>query len=195
MKEKERGMSSAMKMYLQRKREHDMFISKERAEFEVGKQHLAAMMGLDAANLDQEDIDRSIEYLFPSGLAPEARPSMRPPEEVFPRQKDAEFDVEGRPFHPFFYTLKPHFQESVYRMREHLEAVTIFGDRLRRQGKGPDPEQVYIGKVCKCRSLLLISDPQCWQNGWVPMGNSRGDGKSLPRESHRAGAHRLCRPT
>jgi len=152
MKEKERGMSSAMKMYLQRKREHDMFISKERAEFEVGKQHLAAMMGLDAANLDQEDIDRSIEYLFPSGLAPEARPSMRPPEEVFPRQKEAEFDVEGRPFHPFFYTLKPHFQESVYRMREHLEAVTIFGDRLRRQGKGPDPEQVLnAGKMAGSR--------------------------------------------
>ena len=155
MKEKERGMSSAMKMYLQRKREHDMFISKERAEFEVGKQHLAAMMGLDAANLNQEDIDRSIEYLFPSGLAPEARPSMRPPEEVFPRQKEAEFDVEGRPFHPFFYTLKPHFQESVYRMREHLEAVTIFGDRLRRQGKGPDPEQV--GQESNnCRKLLPL---------------------------------------
>jgi len=152
MKEKERGMSSAMKMYLQRKREHDMFISKERAEFEVGKQHLAAMMGLDAASLEQEDIDRSIEYLFPSGLAPEARPSMRPPEEVFPRQKEAEFDVEGRPFHPFFYTLKPHFQESVYRMREHLEAVTIFGDRLRRQGKGPDPEQVLnAGKMAGSR--------------------------------------------
>ena len=152
MKEKERGMSSAMKMYLQRKREHDLFISKERAEFEVGKQHLATMMGLDAANLDQQDIDRSIEYLFPSGLAPEARPSMRPPEEVFPRQKDAEFDVEGRPFHPFFYTLKPHFQESVYRMREHLEAVTIFGDRLRRQGKGPDPEQVLnAGKMAGSR--------------------------------------------
>merc|ERR1712156_986515 len=149
MKEKERGMSSAMKMYLQRKREHDMFISKERAEFEVGKQHLASMMGLDAASLEQEDIDRSIEYLFPSGLAPEARPSMRPPEEGFPRQKEAEFDVEGR---PFFYTLKPHFQESVYRMREHLEAVTIFGDRLRRQGKGPDPEQVLnAGKMAGSR--------------------------------------------
>ena len=172
MKEKERGMSSAMKMYLQRKREHDMFISKERAEFEVGKQHLAAMMGLDAANLDQEDIDRSIEYLFPSGLAPEARPSMRPPEEVFPRQKEAEFDVEGRPFHPFFYTLKPHFQESVYRMREHLEAVTIFGDRLRRQGKGPDPEQVGQ-KVPTAESHCLYPGSQCRQDGWVPMGNSR----------------------
>jgi len=70
MKEKERGMSSAMKMYLQRKREHDLFISKERAEFEVGKQHLAAMMGLDAANLDQQDIDRSIEVPFPFRTRP-----------------------------------------------------------------------------------------------------------------------------
>ena len=67
---------------------------------------------------------------------------MKPPEDIFPRQKDAEFDVEGRPFHPFFYTLKPNFYEAVYGLREHLEAVTIFGDRLRRQGKGPDPEQV-----------------------------------------------------
>lgn len=54
---------------------------------------------------------------------------MKPPEEIFPRQKEAEFDVEGRPFHPFFYTLKPSLHEAVYRLRDHLEAVTIFGDR------------------------------------------------------------------
>ena len=84
-KEKERGMSSAMRMYLQRKKEHDMFISRERAEFEVGKQHLAGMMGLDAASMEQADIDRSVEYLFPSGLADIARPVMKPPEEIFPR--------------------------------------------------------------------------------------------------------------
>jgi len=151
-KEKERGMSSAMRMYLQRKKEHDMFISRERAEFEVGKQHLAGMMGLDAASMEQADIDRSVEYLFPSGLADIARPVMKPPEEIFPRQKDAEFDVEGRPFHPFFYTLKPHYYEAVYRLREHLDAVTIFGDRLRRQGKGPDPEQVLnAGKLAGSR--------------------------------------------
>ena len=138
----ERATSSAMKMYLQRKREHDMFISRERAEFDVGKSHLASMMGLEVATMDQADIDRSIEYLFPSGLALEARPVMKPPEEIYPRQKEAEFDMEGRPFHPFFYTLKPHFNEAVYKLRDHLEAVTIFGDRLARQGKGPDPEQV-----------------------------------------------------
>ena len=33
----------------------------------------------------QEDIDASIEYLFPSGLDPVARPMMKPPSEIFPR--------------------------------------------------------------------------------------------------------------
>ena len=32
---KEKQMSSAMRMYLKRKREHDIFISKERAEFDL----------------------------------------------------------------------------------------------------------------------------------------------------------------
>jgi len=137
----EREMSSAMRMYLARKREHDIFISKERDEFEMGKAHLANMMGLDVATMDQSDIDRSIEYLFPSGLHPDARPVMKPPEEIFPKQKEAEFDSSGRPFHPLFYTLKPNYYEAVYKLRDNIESVTVFGDRLRRQGKGPDPEQ------------------------------------------------------
>ena len=64
---KEKQMSSAMRMYLKRKREHDIFISKERAEFDLGKQHLANMMGLDPDNISHEQIDQSIENLFPSG--------------------------------------------------------------------------------------------------------------------------------
>ena len=73
--------------YLKRKREHDIFISNERAEFDMGRQHLANMMviylyllgwlkvsminiqGFDTDVMTQEDIDESIEYLFPSGLA------------------------------------------------------------------------------------------------------------------------------
>lgn len=148
----ERQMSSAMKMYLQKKREHDMFISKERAEFEMGKQHLANMMGLDPHNLTQEQIDQSIEYLFPSGLAAEARPVMKPPEEVFPKQKDAEFDMEGRPYQTFFFTLKPNFYEAMYKLRDQMEAVTIFGDRMTKQGKRPDPEQILnAGKLADSR--------------------------------------------
>jgi len=148
----ESQMSSAMKMYLNRKREHDMFISRERAEFDIGKEHLANMMGLDASTLTQEQIDQSIEYLFPSGLAPEAKPVMKPPEEIFPKQKEAEFDLEGRPYHSFFYTLKPNYTLSMFSLREHIDSVTVFGDRLRRQGKGPDPEQVLnAGKLADSR--------------------------------------------
>ena len=148
----ERQMSSAMRMYLKRKREHDIFISKERAEFDIGKQHLANMMGLDPDNISQEEVDKSIEYLFPSGLDPEAKPMMKPPEEIFPKQKDVEFDYEGRPFHPFFFTLKPNFTQAVFTMRDNIEAVVIFGDRLQKQGKGPDSQQVLnVAKLADTR--------------------------------------------
>ena len=141
-KKTEQQMSSAMRMYLMRKREHDAFIAKETAEFNIGKLHLANIMGFDPDNMTQEDIDNSVEYLFPSGLAQEAKPMMKPPEEIFPKQKDVEFDYEGRPYHPFFYTLKPNFTRALFTIRDHIEAVTIFGDRLRSQGKNPDSQQV-----------------------------------------------------
>jgi len=87
-KQKEdRKMSSAMRLYLQRKREHDMFITREQAEFDIGQQHLANMMGVDHRSMTQEDIDKSIEYLFPSGLNPEARPIMKPPSEIYQGKK------------------------------------------------------------------------------------------------------------
>lgn len=138
----ERKMSSAMRMYLQRKRDYDMFIAREQADFDIGTQHLANMMGLDHSSMSQEDIDKSIEYLFPSGLVDEAKPFMRPPDQVFPRQKEAEFDEQGRPYQTFFYTVKPDYQNRIFQLRANMEAVTIFGERLRSQGLKPDPLQV-----------------------------------------------------
>lgn len=135
-------MSSAMRVYLQRKREHDIFIARENAEFDIGTQHLASMMGIDHEAMTQEDIDKSIEYLFPSGLIPAARPTMQPPDKIYPRRKDAEFDAQGRPFQSFFFTTKPELQNRIYKLRESMEAVTIFGNRLAKQDKGPDPNQV-----------------------------------------------------
>ena len=38
-------MNLATKYYMEKKRAHDEFIEKERAEFELGKRHLANMMG------------------------------------------------------------------------------------------------------------------------------------------------------
>ncbi len=50
------------------------------------------MMGQDAAEMGQDDVDKAIEYLFPSGLEePSARPLMKPPEEV--RTKDNQYHL------------------------------------------------------------------------------------------------------
>ena len=76
-------MSSAMKFYLKKKRENDLFIAKERSEFELGKKHLANMMGMTYETMTQDDVDRAVGYLFPSGLTfKDARPHLKPPEEV-----------------------------------------------------------------------------------------------------------------
>ena len=42
---RKKPMNLAMKYYMEKKRAHDEFIQKERAEFELGKRHLANMMG------------------------------------------------------------------------------------------------------------------------------------------------------
>jgi small subunit ribosomal protein S9 len=53
--------------------------------------------------------------LFPSGLfEKKARPFMRPPEEVFPQRKAAEFDETGRPHHFLFYTGKPNYYKLLH---------------------------------------------------------------------------------
>lgn len=58
---------------------------------------------------------KAIEYLFPSGLfEPKARPMMKPPEEIFPPRKAAEFDESGRPHHFLFYTGKPNLFQLLY---------------------------------------------------------------------------------
>lgn len=39
---------------------------------------------------------------------------MKPPEEVFPQRKAAEFDETGRPFHFLFYTGRPNFYQVLH---------------------------------------------------------------------------------
>lgn len=57
----------------------------------------------------------AIEYLFPSGLFNKrARPMMKPPEEIYPQRKAAEFDESGRPHHFLFYTQRPNFYKLLY---------------------------------------------------------------------------------
>lgn len=128
-------ISKAMLAYLQRARQHDQFMKKEILEYEIGKRHLANMMGEDPETFTQEDIDRSIEYLFPSGLfEPLARPMMKHPNIIFPNRKEAEFDETGRPFHSMFYTSKPNYYEMLYNIVDMMKSLNDIEDTLIKQG-------------------------------------------------------------
>ncbi|KAM3963273.1 mitochondrial ribosomal protein S9 [Aphomia sociella] len=137
---KKKKISKAMKAYLERAKEHDEFMKKQQFEFHVGKRHLANMMGEDPETFTQKDVDRAIEYLFPSGIYdPAARPLMKPPEEVFPARKAAEFDEAGRPHHFLFYTGKPNFFKLLYDGAENIQQAYNFQDKVIRKKAVPDP--------------------------------------------------------
>ena len=110
-----RKVSKAMRIYLQRSKEYHEFVDKEIAKYELGKRHLANMMGEDPDTFTQEDIDRAIQYLLPSGLYDwRARPIMCHPNTLFEHRKEAEFDETGRPHHFLFYTCKPNYYNILY---------------------------------------------------------------------------------
>ncbi|KAF5277480.1 hypothetical protein FQR65_LT03817 [Abscondita terminalis] len=134
-------VSKAMKAYLERAKEHDMFMKQQQHEFQIGKRHLANMMGEDPETFTQEDVDSAIEYLFPSALYDKkARPMMKPPEEVFPQRKAAEFDESGRPFHFMFYTGKPNFYKLLYDIVENINTLYKYEDSRIRKNLQPDPK-------------------------------------------------------
>ncbi|CAI6345467.1 unnamed protein product [Macrosiphum euphorbiae] len=138
----EEKTSLAMRAYLQRATQYNSFMEQQTHEYNVGKRHLANMMGVDPETFTQSDIDVAIDYLFPSGLYdPKARPLMKPPSEVFPSKKDAEFDESGRPFHVFFYTGKPNFYLILHNIATKLSELNKFEDSLRKNNILPDPDK------------------------------------------------------
>ncbi|XP_017876838.1 28S ribosomal protein S9, mitochondrial-like isoform X2 [Ceratina calcarata] len=112
----EKKLNKAMKAYMQRSKDYKEFIERQVAEYNIGKRHLANMMGLNPEEISKKDIKESIEYLFPSGIYDKlARPMMIPPEELHKR-KEAEFDESGRPHHFLFYTAKPNYYEILHKI-------------------------------------------------------------------------------
>ena len=60
-------------------------------------------------------LQEAVSYLFPSGLFdPRARPMMKPPDEIYPKCKAAEFDIRGRPYHSLFYTSKANYFQFLH---------------------------------------------------------------------------------
>ncbi|KAJ8253503.1 hypothetical protein GJAV_G00213860 [Gymnothorax javanicus] len=111
------------------------FIKKQIEEFDIGKRHLANIMGVDPENFTQEDIDRSIAYLFPSGLfEKKARPLMKHPDLIFPKQRALQWDQDGRPFHYLFYTGKQAYYSLMHDTLGKVLAVERYQDRMRSKG-------------------------------------------------------------
>ncbi|XP_057650424.1 28S ribosomal protein S9, mitochondrial [Chionomys nivalis] len=102
------------------------FIKKQIEDFNIGKRHLANMMGEDPETFTEEDVDRAIAYLFPSGLfEKQARPIMKHPEQIFPKQRAIQWGEDGRPFNFLFYTGKQAYyslMHEVYAKVLQLEA-------------------------------------------------------------------------
>ncbi|XP_016054964.1 PREDICTED: 28S ribosomal protein S9, mitochondrial isoform X2 [Miniopterus natalensis] len=111
------------------------FIKKQIEEFNIGKRHLANMMGEDPETFTQEDIDRAIAYLFPSGLLEKrARPIMKHPEQIFPKQKATQWGEDGRPFHFLFYTGKQSYYSLMHDAYGKLLDVEKHKNQLQAKG-------------------------------------------------------------
>lgn len=149
-----RNISKSMISYLKRAREHKEFLLKETKEFERGKRHLANMMNIKDDEMTQEDIDRAIRYLLPSGLFDKkARPMMKHPDILHRAQKDAQFDVEGRPYHYLFFTVLPNYHE----------ALSLIGKKLRELDHHED-EQLAKGIVDPPEELRYRLDGRTWMS-------------------------------
>lgn len=59
----QKTISKAMKSYLARAKEYEEFMKTQRHEYQLGKRHLANMMGEDPETFTQEDVDVSREII------------------------------------------------------------------------------------------------------------------------------------
>lgn len=124
-------ISKAMTAYLDRAKQYDQFMKLQLEEYEIGRRHLANMMGADPETFTQEDIDEAIQYLMPSGLfEPKARPVFKHPSKIFLKRKAAEFDISGRPFHFLFYTARPNYYEILYDITEKILRLNKQEDKM-----------------------------------------------------------------
>ncbi|XP_064359031.1 small ribosomal subunit protein uS9m isoform X1 [Dromaius novaehollandiae] len=120
----------------------EAFIKKQIEEFNLGKRHLANMMGEDPETFTQEDIDKAIAYLFPSGLFDErARPMMKHPTEIFPEKRKIQWGEDGRPFHFLFYTGKQSYYSLMHETYGMLLNAQKYQDQMTAQGFPPEKEK------------------------------------------------------
>ncbi|GAB6026398.1 hypothetical protein CHUAL_012601 [Chamberlinius hualienensis] len=146
--EKEVRISKTMKAYLERAQLYENFMKVEVNEYEIGRRHLANMMGADPETFTQDDINKAVEYLMPSGLFEKnARPIFDHPSKLFPKRKEAEFDVAGRPFHYLFYTARSNYYNALHEMTDKTLGLNAHEDKMLANGifKPEESEKIQLG--------------------------------------------------
>ncbi|KAM6178225.1 small ribosomal subunit protein uS9m [Rhynchocyon petersi] len=127
------------------------FIKNQIEEFNIGKRHLANMMGEDPETFTQEDIDKAIVYLFPSGLFEKrARPIMKHPDLIFPKQRAIQWGEDGRPFHFLFYTGK----QSYYALMHEAYGKLLHTENRQNQLQAKDLENTKTKDLIGSRWLI-----------------------------------------
>ncbi|CAF1327561.1 unnamed protein product [Adineta ricciae] len=132
-------ISQAMKNYLMKSREKQKVLDEKIHEYEIGRRHLAKIMGEDPESFTQDKIDEALNYLLPSGLLDErARPKMRPPEEMYPKEKVVQFDKAGRPYHFLYYTAKHNYYDVLHAVANKMEELKKAEVAMFTSGRQPD---------------------------------------------------------
>ncbi|XP_069828527.1 small ribosomal subunit protein uS9m [Dendropsophus ebraccatus] len=123
----------------------EAFIKKQIEEFNIGKRHLANMMGEDLETFTQEDIDKAIAYLFPSGLfEKKARPLMKHPDDIFPKQLAIQWGEDKRPFHFLFYTGKQAFYSLLHEAHSKFLSIRAYGEEVKRKGLNAENDKPVV---------------------------------------------------
>uniref|UniRef100_A0A1I8IL90 DNA-directed RNA polymerase n=1 Tax=Macrostomum lignano TaxID=282301 RepID=A0A1I8IL90_9PLAT len=107
-------VTSAIRAYLKSAENYDKFIRMERENFELGKRFLASILGVSVADLTQENIEKAIQYLFPSAL---------------------QCDYTGRPNHSMFYMKQPNFYQLLSDIAWKVEQLKRKEDEHLRAGR------------------------------------------------------------
>ncbi|RNA28696.1 28S ribosomal mitochondrial [Brachionus plicatilis] len=156
---KAENISRAMSYYLEKLAERESLIKFKTEEFEIGKRHLAKMMGENLDSFTQDDINRAIEYLLPSGLfEKKARPFLKNPEDYYPKSKMAAFGRDGRPIHHLFFTGNPEFYQELTQKYLDLnkleDAMSLIKSKIRTNQSESDTKINLTGSVWISRNEL-----------------------------------------
>ncbi|XP_033739894.1 28S ribosomal protein S9, mitochondrial-like [Pecten maximus] len=142
--EKAKMISNAMKAYLETAVKYEKEKENLTYEYEIGRRHLANMMGIHHEDFTKEHAKIAVKYLMPSGMFDKkAHPYLLEADDVLPHKKKAQFGRDGRPFHSLFYTTRPNyyqFMHDIVQKIEKLDAIMVESKTVIK--KSPPPQNV-----------------------------------------------------